>query len=267
MTPPAPSRVAIVTGAGRGIGREFARILGAAGWRLTLTAARSAAELAETAAMLGEDRALPLLADAGDPADAERVVAETLARWGRLDALVNNAGRGPREFSETFNKEPERFWTIPPDAWAEIVRSNVNGPFLMSRAAAPAMIAAGWGRIVNLSTSRITMIRKGYSPYGPSKAALDAMTRAFAQDLEGTGVTCNVLLPGGATDTAFIPGAGARTGADGKLLPVSVMNEALLWLLSEASDGVTAARIVGARWDPANPAAAREDTGAPPLIL
>ncbi|HKK37145.1 MAG TPA: SDR family oxidoreductase [Paracoccaceae bacterium] len=260
------SPVAIVTGAGRGIGREFARLLSGAGWRLTITAARSREELEATASALPGE-ALPLVADAGDPVDAERTVAETLARFGRLDALVNNAGRGPREWSETFNRTPERFWEIPPDAWREIVRSNVDGPFLMARFAAPAMIAAGRGRIVNVSTSRITMVRKGYSPYGPTKAALDAMTRVFAQDLEGTGVTVNALLPGGATDTPFIPGERGRTGADGKLLPVSVMNEALLWLLSEASDGVTAARLVGARWDPADPAACREDTGEPPLIL
>ncbi|MFO7855155.1 MAG: SDR family oxidoreductase [Paracoccaceae bacterium] len=258
--------VVIVTGAGRGIGREFARLLSEAGWRLTLTAARSREELETTAVALpGETR--PLLADAGNPADAERTVAETLDRFGRLDALINNAGRGPREWSETFNRSPERFWEIPPDAWREIVRSNVDGPFLMARAAAPAMIAQGRGRIVNISTSRITMIRKGYSPYGPTKAALDAMTRIFAQDLEGTGVTVNTLLPGGATDTSFIPGDRDRTGADGKLLPVSVMNDALLWLLSEASDGVTAARLVGVRWDPADPAACREDTGGPSLIL
>lgn len=258
--------VAIVTGAGRGIGREFARLLSDAGWRLTLTAARSREEL-ETAAAALPGETLPLLADAGDPADAERTVSETLARFGRLDALINNAGRGPREWSETFNRNPERFWEIPPDAWREIVRSNVDGPFLMARFAAPAMIAQGRGRIVNISTSRNTMIRKGYSPYGPSKAALDAMTRVFAQDLEGTGVTVNTLLPGGATDTPFIPGERGRSGADGKLLPVSVMNDALLWLLSDAADGVTAARLVGARWNPADPGACREDAGEPPLIL
>jgi 3-oxoacyl-[acyl-carrier protein] reductase len=261
------AKVAIVAGAGRGIGREFARLLAENGWRLTLTAARNKAELDETVAHLGETDTHPVLADAGDPADAARTVSETLDRFGRLDALINNAGRGPREWSETFNQTPEKFWEIPPDAWREIVRSNVDGPFLMARFATPAMIAQGRGRIVNISTSRITMIRKGYSPYGPTKAALDAMTRVFAQDLEGTGVTVNTLLPGGATDTPFIPGHGTRTGADGKLLPVSVMNDALLWLLSEASDGVTAARLVGARWDPSNPAACREDTGEPPLIL
>lgn len=265
-------RVALITGGGRGIGREFASVLTARGWRVMLTAARSEAELdgavADLTAAHGADAAAGVMADAGSEGDAARAVARTLTRFGRLDALINNAGRGPREYSETFAQEAPKFWEVPAEGWAELVRSNVNGPFLMARAAAPHLIGRGWGRIVNISTSRVTMIRKGFAPYGPSKAALDAMTRIFAQDLAGTGVTVNVLAPGGATDTAFIPGDGpGRTGADGNLLPVGVMNGALGWLLSEASDGVTAARFIGARWNEADPAAAREDAGAPPLIL
>ncbi|MEM6440964.1 MAG: SDR family oxidoreductase [Pseudomonadota bacterium] len=265
-------KVALITGGGRGIGKEFAGVLTAAGWRVMLTAARSREELEATVADLraaqGEGAAAGVTADAGREADAARAVAETLDRFGRLDALINNAGRGPREFTETFATDPLRFWELSAEGWAELIRSNVDGPFLTAKAAAPAMIAQGWGRIVNISTSRITMIRKGFAPYGPSKAALDAMTRIFAQDLEGTGVTVNTLLPGGATDTPFIPGEGpTRTGADLKLLPVHVMNEALLWLVSEASDGVTAGRFVGVNWDPTDPSACREDTGAPPLIL
>jgi 3-oxoacyl-[acyl-carrier protein] reductase len=217
-----------------------------------LTAARSRDELEATVGALrdahGEDAAAGAMADAGVEADAARTVGETLDRFGRLDALINNAGRGPREYSETFNRTPVKFWEVPAEGWSELIRSNVVGPFLMAKAAAPHLIAAGWGRIVNISTSRVTMVRRGYAPYGPSKAALDAMTRIFAADLEGTGVTVNTLLPGGATDTPFIPGEGpGRTGADLKLLPVDVMNGALLWLLSEASDGVTAGRFVGAR--------------------
>lgn len=275
MTP--EHRVAIITGAGRGIGREFARVLATEGWRLMLTAARSRAELddavAEIGATHGADRVLGTLADAGDEADAARTVAETLARFGRLDGLINNAGRGPREFSESFATDPPKFWEVPAEGWSELIRSNVTGPFLMSKAAAPHLIAGGWGRIVNVTTSRVTMVRRGFAPYGPSKAALDAMTRIFAQDLDGMGVTVNVLAPGGATDTAFIPGEGPnRTGADGNLLPVGIMNPALRWLMSTASDGVTAARLIGAKWDAALPAdqaarGAREDTGAPPLLL
>jgi len=268
-----PNHIVVVTGGSRGIGLSFAKTLLGAGWRVLLTAARDGEALekavAELADQHGVEAVAGILADAGTLEGAERSVAATLDRFGQIDALVNNAGRGPREISESFPSEPPKFWETTPSAWDEIVRSNVNGPFLMARAAAPHMIAAGWGRIVNISTSQMTMVRKGFAPYGPSKAALDAMTRIFAQDLEGTGVTVNTLLPGGATDTSFIPGAGpGRRGADGNLLPVDIMNAALLWLLSSKSNGVTAGRFVGAKWvSEDDPDAAREDTGAPPLIL
>ncbi|MEO0360104.1 MAG: SDR family oxidoreductase, partial [Pseudomonadota bacterium] len=260
-------KVALVTGGSQGIGLSFARALLGAGFAVAITAARDAAALqraeADLGGRFGADRVLAVLADAGDPASAAKPVEAAVGRWSRIDVLVNNAGRGPREFSETFHQAAPKFWETPADAWTEILRTNLDGPFLAAKAAAPHMIAAGWGRIVNISTSRVTMVRAGYAPYGPSKAALDAMTRIFAADLEGTGVTVNTLLPGGATDTRFIPEA--RAGAYLKLLPADVMNDALLWLASEASDGVTAARIVGAKWDPSDPAKAREDTGAPPL--
>jgi 3-oxoacyl-[acyl-carrier protein] reductase len=263
-------RVAIITGGSRGIGRSFADALLAAGHAVTITGARDAAALERArtalAAAHGDDHVHAILADAGAAEDADRTVAETRARFGRLDILINNAGRGPREVSPTFHREPPKFWQTAPENWAEIVRSNINGPFLMSRAAAPHMVAQGWGRIVGISTSRVTMVRQGFAPYGATKAALDSMSRIFAQDLEGTGVTVNILLPGGATDTDFIPPEG-RSGAYLNLLPVDVMNDALLWLVSEEADGITAGRFVGARWDPDDKTACREDTGAPPLIL
>lgn len=264
------NRVAIVTGGSRGIGLSFARALLGAGYRVMITGARDAGALGEAfrslAADFGMDRVAGTLADAGRAGDADRAVAETVDRFGRLDILVNNAGRGPRELSESFHIAPQKFWELDPKGWAEITRSNIDGPFLMARAAAPHMIAAGWGRIIGISTSRVTMARAGFAPYGPTKAALDTMTRIFAAELEGTGVTANILLPGGATDTGFIPEQG-RAGHYLNLLPADVMNAALLWLVSDAADTVTAARLVGARWDPADPNACREDTGEAPLIL
>ncbi|MEM7523026.1 MAG: SDR family oxidoreductase [Pseudomonadota bacterium] len=262
-------RVALVTGGGRGLGLCFAEALLGAGYAVAITGARDADGLAATARRLGDrfgaDRVMSTLADAGSPDDADRSVEEVAARWGGVDILVNNAGRGPREFSETFHMDAPKFWETPPAAWSEIVRSNVDGPFLMAKAAAPGMIARGWGRIVNISTSRVTMVRAGYAPYGPTKAALDAMTRIFAADLAGTGVTVNTLLPGGPADTGFIPDQ--REGTYLTLLPADVMNEALLWIVSDAADDVTAARFVGAKWSASDPALSREDAGAPPLIL
>lgn len=264
------ARAALITGGSRGIGQSLARALLAAGHDVAITAARDGAALdaarGALAAEFGETRVLAILADASDPADADRAVEAVLARFGRIDILVNNAGRGPREVSQDFHHTAHPFWETDPGAWAEIIRSNVNGPFLMARAAAPHMVRAGWGRIVNVSTSRATMVKRGNAPYGPSKAALDAMTRQFAEDLEGTGVTVNALAPGGPTDTAFFPDEG-RSGVYVNMLPAGVMNDALVWICSEAADGVSAAKFIGKLWDAADPMQARDDTGEPPRVL
>lgn len=264
------ARVALITGGSRGIGFSFARALLTAGHDVAITAARDGAALDAACAALavefGEGRVLAILADASDPGDAGRAVEAVLARFGRLDILVNNAGRGPREISQDFHHTPRPFWETDPGAWAEIIRSNVNGPFVMARAAAPHMVQAGWGRIVNVSTSRATMVKRGNAPYGPSKAALDAMTRQFAEDLEGTGVTVNALAPGGPTDTAFFPDEG-RSGVYLNMLPVEVMDDALVWICSEASGAVTAGKFIGKLWDAADPMLARDDTGEPPRVL
>jgi NAD(P)-dependent dehydrogenase (short-subunit alcohol dehydrogenase family) len=255
--PPHPSlrgRVVIVTGGGRGIGREFVLALAGAGAKV-VASARSASELAlveaDVVATAGPGRFVGVVADVREASACERVVARTLATFGALHGLVNNAGVGMRHISEGFNVSPPRFWEASVERWRDILETNALGPFLMAHAAAPHLIAGGFGRIVNISTSPGTMVRVGYSPYGPSKAALEAMSRVWAQDLADTGVTVNVLLPGGATDTSFIPGSGPdRRGADGHLLPANVMNAALLWLLSDASSGVTGRRLVGKLWDP-----------------
>jgi 3-oxoacyl-[acyl-carrier protein] reductase len=253
MHPSLHGRVAVITGAGRGIGREFMRVLARSGCRLSLTA-RSADELADAereARSLGA-AVVATRADVSEPEDCDAVALRTLEAFGHIHALVNNAGVGMRLASETFNTVPVKFWEVPPHAYAEIMATNTFGPFFMARAVVPAMVAQGFGRIVNVSTSPVTMVRPGYVPYGPSKAALEAMSRAMAAQLADTGVTVNVILPGGATDTALLPGSGPdRRGADGQLLPADVMNPLLAWLISDASDGITGRRFVGKLWNPA----------------
>lgn len=160
-----------------------------------------------------------------------------------------------RLISETFTTEPTRFWETDPGAWSRIVAVNLNGSFHMARAAVPGMIAQGGGKIVNISTSAQTMTRRGYAPYGPSKAALEAASLIWAQDLAGTGVSVNLYLPGGASDTALIPGGAGRAGADGMLLPASMMRRGIVWLCGPASDGVTGERYVARFWDDGAPAA------------
>ncbi|WP_187972720.1 SDR family NAD(P)-dependent oxidoreductase [Aquibium microcysteis] len=255
-------RVAIVTGASRGLGLEMALEMAAAGMRVMLTASRpgqaldEAMEAARKAATdgvgpTGRDNVAGIVADVRSYATCEAAVAETVARFGRVDVLVNNAGVGMRLISERFNTEPTRFWEAAPEAWKAIVDTNVTGAFNMARAAVPGMVARGFGKVVNVSTSDQTMVRRGYSPYGPTKAALEAASRVWAQDLAGTGVTVNVYLPGGAADTDLLPSGPGKKGADGNLLPPSIMRRGILWLCSDASNGETGGRYIARLWNDA----------------
>ena len=239
--------VAIVTGGGRGLGRAMVLGLAAAGARVVATAAREAAEVEALAREAGNGRVVPAIADVACEEDCARVVAMARDRFGQLDMLVNNAGRGMKYVSERFLTRPTRFWETDPDVWRMVIDTNVNGPFLMARAAVPAMISAGRGRIVNVTMNHATMRRRGFSPYGPSKAALESETIIWAQDLEGTGVTVNGLLPGGATATGMIPEDLPQEARDGLLDPAIIIPP-LLWLASEASDGVTGRRLDASRW-------------------
>ena len=243
--------VAIVTGGGRGLGRAMVSGLAQAGIDVVATAARERTEVEavadEVRRSCGERRVLPLVADVTQENDCARVVDAALERFGRLDILVNNAGRGMKYVSDEFLTRPTRFWEVAPETWRLVIDTNVNGPFLMARHAVPVMLRAGWGRIVNVSVSQGTMRRRGFSPYGPSKAALESETIIWAQDLEGTGVTVNALLPGGATRTGMVPQSVSEEARSAMLDP-SIMVPPLLWLVSPEADGVTGRRLVASKW-------------------
>lgn len=264
--PSLTERVVLITGGSRGLGREMAFALDQAGAHVVITGSTKSSALSETRAQLGRE-SLALVADVTDPDACARAVSDTLTAFGRIDVLINNAGLGMRAISETFNTIPTKFWEADASAWRHIVDTNVNGPFLMARAVIPHMLSQGFGKIINVSTSAITMIRPGYSPYGPTKAFLEAATRVWAADLADTGVDVNVLLPGGATDTDLLPPSPDKKGADGNLLRPEIMRAPALWLCSDASNGISGARYIARLWDEDNPDAARDDTGENPRIL
>jgi 3-oxoacyl-[acyl-carrier protein] reductase len=250
-TKPLEGLVAIVTGGGRGLGRAMALALARAGVRVVATASREAAEIQDVAnearRICGESRVVPLLADVTREGDCARSVDAACRHFGRLDVLVNNAGRGMKYVREDFLTEPTRFWEVAPETWRMVIDTNVNGPFLMARHAVPIMVKAGWGRIINVSMNRETMGRRGFSPYGPSKAALESETVIWSRDLEGTGVSVNALLPGGATLTGMIPPA-VPDHVRSALLDPAIVVPPLLWLVSTDSDGTTGRRLVATRW-------------------
>lgn len=261
-------RIVIVTGAGRGFGRLIAVALAAQGARVVGTAARAEAELRETEAQVraaGRGAFLPLLADVANPEDCERVVSAALGAWSRVDALVNNAARGPIEADPDYFRRKPKFWEATPDAYRRMVETNLVGAFQMARAAVRPMLAQGFGRIVNLSTSNPTMVMQGLAAYGATKAGLEAATVMWAKDLAGTGVTANVLLPGGPSDTALIPGGtvGTRSipgfragkgpkgdeGRTGGILPAEIIVPPALWLCADDSSAWNGRRFVAKDWD------------------
>jgi NAD(P)-dependent dehydrogenase (short-subunit alcohol dehydrogenase family) len=249
-------KTAIVTGAGRGMGRSMALGLARAGANVVITAARNRWEIdlvAEEAAKIPATGVIrPLLADVASEANCQRVVNDTVREFGGVHILVNNAGRGMRFVSEKFFDTPTKFYETDTAVWQMIIATNVNGPFLMARAVAPHMMRQRWGRIVNISMNHETMRRPGFSPYGPSKAALESETIIWAQDLTGSGVTVNALLPGGATDTGMVP-PDIPLHLREKLLHPDIMIPPLLWLVSEAASGVTGSRFAANLWDVALP--------------
>jgi NAD(P)-dependent dehydrogenase (short-subunit alcohol dehydrogenase family) len=204
-----PGTVAVVTGASRGLGRSMATALAAAGARVVLASPETellTQAVDEIASRHGRDRALALPADITIRGDCERVIAESLRAFGALHMLVNNA-RHPY-----LTRLP--LWEIDPDSWQQCIRVNVMGTFLLSRLIAPHLLAQGFGRIVNITTSLNTMQARNYSQYGATKTALEAVTMIWAQDFAGTGVTVNSLHPGGRVDTGNRPRRSeARTAA------------------------------------------------------
>ncbi len=240
-------KVTVVTGASRGLGRAMAQALAEAGARVVLASPETEMlerVAADIEARYGRGRALALTTDITRRTDCERVLAQSLRHFGGLHVLVNNARRLHRGPGLPARGNSLPFWKSNPDIWQETILVNVNGTFLLSHVVAPHFIKQGWGRIIVLTTSLLTMQRRNNSPYGVSKAALEAATLIWAQDLAGTGVTVNSLLPGGTVDTGDRAGEPPRA-----MLPVDVMNRMVVWLASDLSNGMTGGRYVGKKWD------------------
>jgi NAD(P)-dependent dehydrogenase (short-subunit alcohol dehydrogenase family) len=234
----------LVTGGTSGLGRAMAAALAEAGAAVALTG-RSAERAAEVAADL--PGAVGLELDVRDEASVVRVVEAAWSRLGGLDMLVNNAGIGMRTVNPRFMTEPQAFWEVPPDGFRAVIDTNLTGYFLVAREVTPRMLAAGRGRIVNISVNDETMRRAGFVPYGPSRAGSEALSRIMAADLKDTGVTVNLLLPGGATATGMLPPGPVPAGM--RILDPAVMGPPVVWLASDEAVGVHDERIVAAEFE------------------
>ncbi len=236
----------LVTGATSGLGLAMARALCRAGARVAV-AGRDRARAQRVAGDLEGD-AMGLELDVRDETSVLRGVAATYDYLGGLDMLVSNAGIGMRTVNPRFLTDPRPFWEVDPAGFRDVLETKVTGSFLVAREVVPRMLAAGGGRIVGISMNESTMVRRGFVPYGPSGAGVEALTRVMTADLEGTTVTVNLLLPGGATHTGMIPDDVAPEVRE-RLLDPDVMGAPIVWLASTQAEGVHGERIVATEFD------------------
>jgi NAD(P)-dependent dehydrogenase (short-subunit alcohol dehydrogenase family) len=230
----------LITGGTGGLGAAMATALLDAGATVAITG-RDARRAEAAARELGRG-SVGIGMDVRDEDDVARGVDRVWDVLGGLDVLVN-AGIGMRTVNPRFLTDPQPFWAVSPDGFRNVVATNLTGYFLVSREVVPRLLNAGGGRVVNVSMNHSTMNRKGFVPYGPARAGAEALARIMAADLTGSGVTSNILLPGGATETGMIPDD-FPPERRGQLLDPAVMGPPIVWLCSPQAAGVHDQRIV-----------------------
>ncbi|MFF3412464.1 SDR family NAD(P)-dependent oxidoreductase [Streptomyces sp. NPDC002742] len=235
----------LVTGGTSGLGLAMASALAEAGATVALTG-RSGRRASSAAA--GLPGAIGIELDVRDESSVAGAVDLAEARLGGIDMLVNNAGIGMRTVDPHFMTRPQGFWEVPVDGFRAVVETNLTGYFLVAREVVPRMLATGGGRVVNISVSESTMYRAGFVPYGPSRAGSESLSRIMAADLRGSGVTVNLLLPGGATVTGMLP-PDAVPGEGRTFLEPTVMGPPIVWLASDDAAGVHDERIVAVEFE------------------
>lgn len=230
-------KVVLVTGASRGLGRALALEFARQGASLVINSRpASAGLLAETQSLaegLGA-QVLPVVADVSSRADVERLAAESLARFGRVDVLINNASAlGPT---------PMPFLTdYPIEYFEQVMQTNVEAPFLLTRTLIGQMLERNTGSIINVSSDAGVVGYPGWGAYGVSKAALDQLTRTWAAELAGTNVRINSVDPG-SMDTDMH--RAAEPGEDpGQWARPEQVTDVFVYLASDEAAGVSGRRL------------------------
>ncbi|GLJ18112.1 hypothetical protein SUGI_0319850 [Cryptomeria japonica] len=195
-------RVAIVTGASRGIGREIALHLGRKGAKVVINYAGSAEKAEEVASTInkGTDtvRAVTCKADISKAIEVRKLFDVAEETFGAVHILVNNAGIADTKLTPLAE--------TPEELWESIFSVNCKGAFLCSREAANRVVKGGGGRIINLTSSIVASLKPGNATYGASKAAVETMTKILAKELRSTKITANCVAPGPVATDMFLTG-------------------------------------------------------------
>jgi 3-oxoacyl-[acyl-carrier protein] reductase len=237
----ATSRVALVTGGSRGIGRACAIALAGAGHRVALCYRADKEGAAETAAAIleADGEALPVAADVADPAALDGAVKEIESAWGPVGILVNNAGV----------TRDGLLLRMTDDQWGEVLRTNLDGAFYAIRRVSPGMIRARFGRIINIGSASGFTGAAGQVNYAAAKAGLVGLTRSVARELASRNVTCNLVAPG-PIGTAMLEAVPEERRAEltalvplGRLGTPDEVGATVAFLCSEAAGYITGASI------------------------
>jgi len=231
-------KVCLISGASRGLGRALAMEFGKQGARLVINSrASSEKQLKEVERQLqaGKVEVLSVVGDVSKRADVERLAAEALARFGRVDILINNASAlGPTPMPYLID--------TPIDDFEQVLRTNTTGPFMLTRSLVGQMIARGSGSIINVSSDAGITGYATWGAYGVSKAALDQLTRTWAAELEDTGVRVNSVDPGD-MDTQMKRASDPEGNGSGWAPPDKV-TPVFVYLASDASAHISGQRLL-----------------------
>lgn len=236
-------RRVLITGATSGLGLEMARALVKQGGRVIITGRdEKKLESALTSMGASSDIAIGALMDVRDENSVVSAIDSVIGRWSGIDVLINNAGIGMKTVNPSFLTDPIPFWEIPLGKFRDLIETNLTGYFTVAKQVVPHFLKQGKGRIINISMNHETMKRKGFIPYGPSRAGTESLSHIMAEDLAPFGINVNMLLPGGATDTGMT--STLPLDVRSQLLPADIIAEPVCFLCSDLASRISNERLV-----------------------